>query len=92
VAVERDSTLYNIYKDDDGGNKFFTLHSSLFTLYVNSFHHQAVSDPGSKFRVVATAPDGVIEAIESTEYKSVLGVQWHPECLEDGLPIFQWLI
>ena len=92
VAVERDSTLYNIYKDDDGGNKFFTLHSSLFTLYVNSFHHQAVSDPGSKFRVVATAPDGVIEAIESTEYKSILGVQWHPECLEEGLPLFQWLV
>ena len=92
VALERDSTLYNIYKDDDGGNKFFTLHSSLFTLYVNSFHHQAVSDPGSKFRVVATAPDGVIEAIESTEYKSILGVQWHPECLEEGLPLFQWLV
>ena len=104
VAVERDSTLYNIYKDDDGkkflrpfGSKRpeverFTLHSSLFTLYVNSFHHQAVSDPGSKFRVVATAPDGVIEAIESTEYKSILGVQWHPECLEEGLPLFQWLV
>ena len=92
VAVERDSTLYNIYKDDDGGNKFFTLHSSLFTLYVNSFHHQAVSAPGSKFRVVATAPDGVIEAIESTEYKSILGVQWHPECLEEGLLLFQWLV
>ncbi len=31
--------------------------------------------------------------MESTEFKSVLGVQWHPECLgEDGLPLFQWLV
>ena len=60
---------------------------------VNSFHHQAVSDPGPRFRVSATAPDGVIEAIESNEYKSILGVQWHPEWLgDDGLPLFQWLV
>ena len=60
---------------------------------VNSFHHQAVSDPGPRFRVSATAPDGVVEAMESNEYKSILGVQWHPEWLgEDGLPLFQWLV
>ena len=60
---------------------------------VNSFHHQAVSDPGPRFRVSATAPDGVIEAIESNEYKSILGVQWHPEWLgDDGLPLFRWLV
>jgi microsomal dipeptidase-like Zn-dependent dipeptidase/gamma-glutamyl-gamma-aminobutyrate hydrolase PuuD len=63
------------------------------SMFVNSFHHQAVSDPGSRFRVSATAPDGVIEAIESNEYKSILGVQWHPEWLgDDGLPLFQWLV
>ena len=62
-------------------------------MFVNSFHHQAVSDPGPRFRVSATAPDGVIEAIESNEYKSILGVQWHPEWLgDDGLPLFQWLV
>ncbi len=89
VLVKEGSTLFNIYS----GSKFFTLHSSLFTLYVNSFHHQAVSEPGDKFRVVATAPDGVIEAIESTEYKSIIGVQWHPECMgDDGQPLFQWLV
>jgi len=62
------------------------------SIKVNSFHHQAVSDPGSKFRVVATAPDGVIEAMESSEFKPILGVQWHPECMESGLPLFQWLV
>ena len=62
-------------------------------LLVNSFHHQAVSEPGERFRVVATATDGIIEAIESSEYKSILGVQWHPECLgDDGLPLFEWLV
>ncbi len=79
VAVDQDSTLYNIYGSP--------------TLLVNSFHHQAVREPGSKLRVVAKAPDGIIEAVESAEFKSVLGVQWHPECLgQDGLPLFQWLV
>lgn len=66
------------------------------TLAVNSFHHQAVRVPGPHFRISATAPDGVIEAIESTEHKSILGVQWHPECFclsgdESMLPLFRWL-
>ena len=91
ITVTEDSTLYNIYREN--GGKFFTLHSSLFTLYVNSFHHQAVSEPGTKFRVTAVAKDGIIEAIESTEFKSIIGVQWHPECMgDDGQPLFRWLV
>ena len=89
VSIEKDSTLYHIY----GGSQFFTLPSSIIPLFVNSFHHQAVSDAGPRFRVIARAADGVIEAIESTEFKPILGVQWHPECMgDDGLPIFQWLV
>lgn len=62
-------------------------------LWVNSFHHQAVDRPGPQLRVVATAPDGVIEAVESSECKAVMGVQWHPEWLgNDGLPLFTWLV
>lgn len=79
VTVEKDSILYHLY-------------SQLSTLYVNSFHHQAVSDTGAKFRVTARSADGIIEAMESTEYKPVMGVQWHPECLENGNPLFQWLV
>ena len=78
VDIEKDSTLYNIYKET--------------TLLVNSFHHQAVSEPGSKFRVVARSKDGIAEAMESAEYKSIVGVQWHPECMKSGLPLFQWLV
>ena len=78
VSVCEDSVLYNIY-----GTR---------TLYVNSFHHQAVGEPGERFRVVASSCDGVVEAIESTEMKSIIGVQWHPECIDDGLPLFKWLV
>ena len=63
------------------------------TLAVNSFHHQAVRSGGKRLKVTATAPDGVVEAIESAELKSVMGVQWHPEWLgDDGLPLFRWLV
>ena len=88
VTVEKDSTLYRIYSEAQQCS-MFNVQCSMF---VNSFHHQAVSDSGSKFRVVATAPDGIIEAMESSEYKPILGVQWHPECMESGLPLFQWLV
>jgi len=65
-------------------------------LAVNSFHHQAVREPGPHLRVSAVAPDGVIEAVESNEHKSILGVQWHPECFclggdDSMLPLFRWL-
>ncbi|WP_337627689.1 membrane dipeptidase [Prevotella sp.] len=63
------------------------------TIYVNSFHHQAVDNPGNHMRTAAMAPDGTIEAIESSEQKPIIGVQWHPEWLaEDGLPLFRWLV
>jgi putative glutamine amidotransferase len=45
----------------------------------NSRHHQAVKQVASNFRVSATAPDGVIEAIEDPTARFCLGVQWHPE-------------
>lgn len=47
---------------------------------VNSFHHQAVAEAGPRLRVTARSADGVAEAVESAEMKSVVGVQWHPEC------------
>jgi len=83
VSIEKNTLLQSIFKTD--------------TIAVNSFHHQAVKEAAPGFRVCAYAPDGVIEAIESTEYKSMLGVQWHPECFilkgdECMMPLFQWLI
>jgi gamma-glutamyl-gamma-aminobutyrate hydrolase PuuD len=46
---------------------------------VNSRHHQAVKRLAAGFKVSATAPDGVIEAIEDASARFCLGVQWHPE-------------
>ena len=46
---------------------------------VNSRHHQAVKRLAPGFKVAATAPDGVIEAVEDPEARFCLGVQWHPE-------------
>ena len=48
---------------------------------VNSTHHQAIKDLAEGFRVVARAPDGVIEAIESKGNGYLVAVQWHPEKL-----------
>ncbi|WP_315321282.1 membrane dipeptidase [Segatella oulorum] len=77
VTITEGSTLYGLYGQET---------------FVNSFHHQAVKDCGSHLHVVATAPDGVIEAVESTEQKALMGVQWHPEWMGDeGLKLFEWL-
>lgn len=67
------------------------------TITVNSFHHQACKEAAPCLNATAISPDGVIEAIESNELKSVLGVQWHPETYtlrqnNDMMPIFHWLI
>lgn len=62
------------------GTKLYRLFGS-GKVRVNSFHHQAVKKLAPGFKVSAKAPDGIIEAIESTKHKFVLGVQWHPECM-----------
>ncbi|HHV29934.1 gamma-glutamyl-gamma-aminobutyrate hydrolase family protein [Acetivibrio mesophilus] len=46
---------------------------------VNSFHHQAVREPASDFIITARSEDGIIEAIEHSNCKFAVGVQWHPE-------------
>ena len=48
---------------------------------VNSFHHQAVKALGRGLKPVAWSPDGVIEAVESTDHPWLLAVQFHPENL-----------
>lgn len=83
VRIEPDSLLAGIMQTE--------------VLPVNSFHHQAVAEPAPGFRVSARAADGIVEAIESTEYKSMIGVQWHPECfILNGdkcmMPLFGWFV
>lgn len=83
VKLVKDSLLYGFFGKE--------------TLAVNSFHHQAVKEVPAGFRVTAFAPDGIIEGMESTAFRPILGVQWHPECflMENDrtmMPIFSWLI
>jgi putative glutamine amidotransferase len=69
VWVEKDSLLSKLMRErlvDE-------------SVEVNSRHHQAVKDVAPGFRASATAPDGVIEAIEDPAARFCLGVQWHPE-------------
>ena len=49
---------------------------------VNSRHHQAVMDPANRWWVTARATDGLIEALELPEAHFAMGVQWHPENLQ----------
>ena len=61
---------------------------------VNNIHHQAIDRLAPGFTVVATAPDGVVEAIEpSDDDWPVLAVQWHPEKLDGAdAALFSWLV
>src|SRR5262245_93406 len=57
------------------------------TLEVNTTHHQAVKELGRNLAINAVADDGVIEGIESTQHRFVLGLQWHPEALAPRQPL-----
>lgn len=47
----------------------------------NSFHHQMIKDLGSELTAIATANDGVVEAIQNKNHPFFYGVQWHPEMM-----------
>jgi len=63
---------------------------------VNSVHHQAVRTIGSGMRIVAHAPDGIVEATELQDHPFCISVQWHPESLLKNdttmLPLFKAFI
>lgn len=52
------------------------------TLEINSAHKQAYHRIGRGLRVIATAPDGIPEALIDDSYPLYLGVQWHPERIQ----------
>ncbi|MGI6243556.1 MAG: membrane dipeptidase [Prevotella sp.] len=91
-AKEADGTTGSVRMFDLNTEKDGEKEAGDIVIAVNSFHHQVVSAPGNRFHATATAPDGVIEAMESSEFKPIMGVQWHPEWLEEeGLKLFKWL-
>lgn len=70
VWVTRGSALSNTLQEQLGDGE---------VLQVNSRHHQAIKRTASGFEVSATAPDGIIEAIERPQSRFCIAVQWHPE-------------
>ena len=70
VWVARGSALSNMMREELGDGE---------VLQVNSRHHQAIKNAAPGFEVSATAPDGIIEAIERPHSRFCLAVQWHPE-------------
>jgi putative glutamine amidotransferase len=70
VWVDKDTILARLMTDRLAGADSFD---------VNSRHHQAIKQVAEGLEVSATAPDGVIEAIEDPAAAFCVGVQWHPE-------------
>ena len=64
--------------------------------WVNSHHHQAVGELAPGLVATARASDGIVEAVESSEGKPILGVQFHPERTAEKDPesraFFRWLV
>lgn len=53
---------------------------------VNTRHHQGMTPDmvHDSLRVTAIAPDGVVEAVEGSDSRFIVGVQWHPERKKDA--------
>ncbi len=66
----------------EAGTLLATLVGGGGDIEVNSTHHQVAKTLGAGVVASATAPDGVIEAVEARGPRFMLGVQWHPEALQ----------
>lgn len=78
VTVTKESLLEQILLQHA---KKLPTDSQPLRIAVNSAHHQAVRRPAAPLSISASAPDGIIEALEQPDYPFLLGVQWHPEHL-----------
>jgi len=66
LCVERNSLMDRVFGDGE--------------VRVNSMHHMAIDEVAPGFRVTATSPDGVVEAIEyEADDWFAVGTQFHPE-------------
>lgn len=58
---------------------------------INSIHHQGVNLLAAPLEVNAWGEDGIVEGVEAPGRPFFLGVQWHPEYLENHKALFQAL-
>jgi len=70
LTIEKGSILEKIYGKTE--------------IRINSFHHQAVKDPGKDIEIIAKSADGVPEAIVQKNHPFSVAVQWHPEMMYDS--------
>lgn len=68
INIKRGSKLYNILNKDE--------------ILVNSRHHTAI--PFTSMVISAKSEDNIIEAVELSNLKFFIGVEWHPESLNDN--------
>lgn len=78
VFLEKNSLIYKIYGKSCIG--------------VNSFHSQCIKDLGRNLKITGKSEDGIPEAIEHVGEIFMLGVQWHPELLDDHCKLFKEFI
>ena len=58
---------------------------------VNSYHHQAVAQLGAGLKVGALSPGGIVEAVEHVRLP-IIGLQWHPERMNEDAGLWTWLV
>lgn len=79
VIIDKNSKLYEIFKVEE--------------MEVNSVHKMTITEVGSKFKVSIKSSDGLIEGIEyDGDDKYIIGVQFHPEVLEECNNLFKEFI
>lgn len=67
-------------------------HPEPYALGVNSYHHQAVRRLADCLEPMATAPDGIVEAVAMPSRRFVWAVQWHPEFAHAADPAQQRIV
>ncbi|MFJ4210882.1 gamma-glutamyl-gamma-aminobutyrate hydrolase family protein [Paenarthrobacter sp. NPDC089675] len=94
VAAKSDSEAWSWHEVDVEPDSMLAECSGSTSFVVSSGHHQGIRRLGEGLQAVATARDGLVEAVEDKN-RRLLGVQWHPEAegLEPSLQAapFVWL-
>jgi putative glutamine amidotransferase len=79
VDIHRKNGVWNLHDISIEANSHLADVIGATSVHTYSGHHQAVNRLGEGLRVVASAPDGIVEAVEDEGHPWLLAVQWHPE-------------
>lgn len=79
-SIKNHNIKHSTHKIEILSNSFLEKIYKRKNILINSYHRQAVKDIAKDFKVSAISEDGIIEAIEKD---NIIGVQWHPEEMQD---------